>query len=201
MTWVSMILLLPAAAVGLLTAAMVFHLKTSGGDSGPLRAAVKKRLHPRLGALGFTSTAHSMRSLFQRTHGDCIQVVEIQWDKHHSPIFRINFGEAEASSIPRGEAPDLHMCRTSGSLERKRGHGFFGMDSWYQLRKPLLVALRTRKLYYKPDEVADQVLNDFSEVEEWLSDSKLGPHMRLDIPLHVPQKRAPADGPASRVHG
>src|SRR5215831_1940844 len=144
MTWVSMIFLLPAAAVGLLTAALVFHVRTSRGDSRPLRAAVKKRLHPRLQALGFTSTANSMRTLFLRTHGDCIQMIEIQWDKYHSPIFRINFGEAEAISVPEGEAPDIYMCQTSGSLERKRGHGFFGMDSWYQLRKPLLVALPTR---------------------------------------------------------
>jgi len=142
-----------------------------------------------------------MRTLFLRTHGDCIQMIEIQWDKYHSPIFRINFGEAEAISVPEGEAPDIYMCQTSGSLERKRGHGFFGMDSWYQLRKPLLVALPTRKLYYEPDEVVDQVLNDFREVEEWLSDNKLGPHMRLHTRLHVAQQRAPADGPAPRVHG
>ena len=71
--------------------------------SRQLRALMKQEIFPRLKAMGFQPLKHSgLWYGFTRLEADQVQVIDIQWDKHHGPRFLVNFGQT-ALVIQDGE--------------------------------------------------------------------------------------------------
>jgi hypothetical protein len=146
--------------------------------SQDLRQAVKARFHPFVESRGFVrGKSTSLFTVFRRRDGESLHVFDIQWDKYGAPRFVINFGEVSLRNL-RVEEPELgiHHCEKLGRLTRKKGPY---LRSWFQLRKPWLEAIASLQRQYEPEEVVDQLLAFFPEVEAWWSDQAEGPHLNF----------------------
>lgn len=134
----------------------------------PLRDAVKRRFYPFAEARGFSriKSSNSLFTTFRKSDGAAVYEFEIQWDKYHRPYFVINF------SLPEGAGTPARTKR--GRLQRKRGGP---MSCWFNIRRPWLEALRTGRLKYAPDEVVDQLISYFPEIEIFWSTGTEGPHV------------------------
>ena len=76
--------------------------------SRQLRSLMKKAIFPQLETRGFRPQKHSgLWYGFTRQQGDQVQVIDIQWDKHHRPRFAVNFGQT-AVVMQDGEAGFLN---------------------------------------------------------------------------------------------
>jgi len=150
------------------------------GITTALRRELKKRFYPVALGAGFeldTSLQPEM-TVFRRINGSKLHVFEIQWD--HKPRFILNFAEtaeqaldhtgqklAFASTRPCHCAPFLR-------LQRQPGGSF---SCWFQLRKPLLEQLLSRRWEYTPQQVVDQLLERWPQMEEWWSTKRIGKHV------------------------
>ena len=134
----------------------------------PLRETVKRRFYPFAETRGFAriKSSNALFTTFRKCDGDTVYEFEIQWDKYHRPSFVLNFSLPEGSGV---------VARTKhGRLQRKRGGP---MSCWFNLRRPWLEVIRTGRLRYKPDEVVDQLITCFPEIEAWWSNGIEGPHV------------------------
>lgn len=134
----------------------------------PLRENIKRRFYPFVEARGFVriKSSNSLFTTFRKANGDTAYEFEIQWDKYHRPYFVLNFG------VPEGAVTPARTKR--GRLQRKRGGS---INCWFNLRKPWLEILRTGQFRYKPDEVVDDLISCFPEIEAWWSSGTEGPHV------------------------
>lgn len=146
-----------------------------------LREAVKTRFYPLALERGFVrGLATSLMTPFHRISGDRVHWFEIQWDKYHRPFFVLNFSEfsvAEAGGVTTAPAlfPPATVSRDGiGRLQRKKGGSLSG---WFRLKKPLSWQLLTLQRYYSPDEVADQLIEAFEELEAWWENGTEGLHI------------------------
>jgi hypothetical protein len=145
---------------------------------------MKKRFYPFAEKQGFAraKSTDSLFTLFRRHAAGTTHVFEIQWDKYHRPYFVLNFGEAPAAGVTafgtHVAATDIELvhCAANGRLQRRRGGP---LSCWFHLRKPLLKAVQTGAFYYRPDEVVDQVIAAFAELEEWWRTKQEGPHIYI----------------------
>ncbi len=149
--------------------------------SDALRNELRTTLWPFSERAGFVrGKATSLFTPFTRHAAGVVHVFHVQWDKYHRPRFVINFGEVPASTLANLPARDLESMElvhhSEWLLRLKRRHGGT-MESWYQLRKPLLASLSTLSWNYTPAEVAGQVIANFSEVEAWWRTREIGPHI------------------------
>ena len=136
--------------------------------SHPLREAVKQRFYPFAESRGFTriKSSNALFTAFRKSEGDSVYAFEIQWDKYHRPYFVLNFSHPKDAGM---------VARTKhGRLQRKRGGP---LSCWFNLRKPLLQVLQTGRFSFKPDEVVDELISCFSELETWWSNGIEGPHV------------------------
>jgi hypothetical protein len=134
----------------------------------PLREAVKQRFYPFAESRGFAriKSTNSLFTEFRKDTGEATYVFEIQWDKYHRPYFVLNFSQAEATLVG---------SRTKqGRLQRKRGGS---LSCWFNLRKPLREVIKTGRLKYAPEEVVEQVISCFPEMEAWWASGAEGPHV------------------------
>jgi hypothetical protein len=98
---------------------------------------------------------------------------------------RISFGETPNITLytPEGTVPpdSVEPCHSEalGYLNRKKGAGSFDMDTWFQLRRPLFNRVRAGKREYTADEVVDQLLEYFPEVEKWFETKQVGSHISM----------------------
>jgi len=77
--------------------------------SRQLRSLMKKEIFPQLEARGFQPLKHSgLWYGFTRLQADQVQVIDIQWNKHHGPSFAVNFGQTPLV-MQDGEA-GFHNC-------------------------------------------------------------------------------------------
>jgi hypothetical protein len=152
------------------------------GITTSLRSALKRMFYPHVESIGFvidkSDQPHS--TTFRRQVGDCAQVFDIQWDKSGKPRFTVNFAETTGAPIdiygkpvPINEIRTYH-CPTRLRLQRRRGGS---MGCWFQLRRPLLNQLVAFKREYTPEEVAQQLLDCFLEIEHWWQSKERGPHV------------------------
>ncbi len=147
-----------------------------------LRQAIKRRFYPFAEGAGFVraKSTHPHFTTFRRHRTGVLHVFDVQWDKYHRPRFVLNFGEAPGGDLElhglRVAAADIEPvhCEPSGRLQRRRGGS---MSCWFQLRKPLFEILTTRSARYPPDEVVDQLIQAFGEVEEWWRTKHEGQHI------------------------
>ena len=143
-----------------------------------LREAVKARFYPFVESRGFVrGKATSLLTVFRRREGQSVQVFDIQWEKYGTPRFVINFGEVPLHNL-RVEERELetYHCETLGRLKRKTGPY---LRSWFQLDKPWLEAMVSLRRRYQPEEVVDQLVALFPEVESWWSNKVEGPHVEF----------------------
>lgn len=134
----------------------------------PLRETIKRRFYPFALERGFArvKSSNSLYTTFRKSEGEVTYEFEIQWDKYHRPYFVLNF------SAPEGAA--MRSRTKHGRLQRKRGGP---LSCWFNLRKPWLEALKTGRLKYHPDQVVDQLISCFPELEAWWLDGTEGPHV------------------------
>ena len=133
--------------------------------SNPLRAAVKGRFYPFAESRGFVreKSHNPLFILFRRTTDTAVHVFELQWEKYGRPCFVINFGEG-----PSGES--------IGRLQPRQGAY---LRHWFHIRKPWLEAIATMKRSYEPEQVVDQLIALFPELEAWWDEKRVGPHLRF----------------------
>jgi len=132
-----------------------------------LREAVKSTFYPFAERAGFERLRGETHfTCFRRASDDNVDLFDIQWDKYARPYFVINFGQCTLGA----ERDCYKPCR----LQRKRNGS---LSSWFNLRKPLLEALRSGQLKYTPDEVVSQLIAWFPEVEAWWATRAEGEHV------------------------
>jgi len=135
----------------------------------PLNDELKKRFYPLVISMGFeklkSSDPHFIEFRRQAFVGE--DFFEVQWNKYWPPYFVLNF--------KKGGADDLCWSH-GGRLQRKRGGS---MSCWFSLRKPLLSKLFTLRWNYKPEEVVDELINAFEELEQWWKNGQIGPHIYI----------------------
>lgn len=146
-----------------------------------LRAAIKATFYPFAESRGFVrGRSSALSAVFRRTTPTIVHVFDIQWDKYGAPRFVLNFDECSLTGVDmidigHVEAGDVlpGYCG-GGRLQRKRG-----AYGWFKLRKPFLEALMSFKSCYRPDEVVQQAIDWFPEVEAWWAHKHEGPHIDI----------------------
>lgn len=135
----------------------------------PLNEELKKRFYTLIISMGFeklkSSDPHFTEFRRQTSEGE--DFFEVQWDKYWRPYFVLNF---------KKQGADDPCWNHGGRLQRKRGDS---MSCWFSLRKPLLKSLFTLRWNYKPQEVVDELINAFEELEKWWKNGQIGPHIYI----------------------
>lgn len=133
-------------------------------DTNSLRHTVKKRFYPFVKDRGFVrGRSTSLLTPFHRVRADKVQWFEVQWEKYHRPLFVLNFGELLTQE---GDAIDETLLRmdTFGCLKRHKGGN---LSAWFQRRKPWTEQILTWSRDYSSDEVVDQLIAAFDDLETW----------------------------------
>ena len=152
--------------------------------ASPLREALKARFYPFATAQGFVraKSTHPHFTLFRRTTASAVQVLELQWDKYHRAAFVVNFAEAPLAGVTihgthiRALDIEPYQCPSLGRLTPRN---CASVRCWFRLRKPLLDFLRSGQRSYQPDEVIEQLIALFPELEAWWTHRQSGPHLRF----------------------
>ena len=142
-----------------------------------LREALKVRFYPYAESRGFVrdKSSHPHFTTFRRAHGAQIQVFDVQWDKYGRPLFVVNFGEADVHELAiETDKVETQHCKDMYRLQRKRGGS---LTCWFQLSKPWIEVFRSGRLKYRPEEVVNQLVAYFPEVEAWWAEKSEGPHV------------------------
>ena len=148
-----------------------------------LRGVVKASFYPFAESQGFVrvKSRNSLFTQFRRARPDALQVFDIQWEKCGGPSFVLNFGEYAVAGVDPAEIAHVDpfeaypgRYRPGGRLQHSRGP--FG---WFGLRKPWREALKSLTLRYRPDEVVQQVMDCFPEIEAWWAHRQEGPHIEI----------------------
>jgi uncharacterized protein DUF4304 len=146
-----------------------------------LRGIVKKRFYPFAESRGFVraKSRNSLYVTFRRARPDVIHVFDIQWEKYGSASFVVNFGECPVTGVDmidigHVDAADVlpGYCSRGGRLQRERGP--FG---WFRLRKSWREVLVSFEWHYRPEDVVQQAMDWFPEVETWWAHKHAGPHI------------------------
>jgi hypothetical protein len=130
----------------------------------PLREEIKRRFYPFVMSHGFTrqKSENPFFTTFVREYQGRTDVFDIQWDHYWRPFFVINFGSKQGEFI--------------GRLQRRRGGA---LRNWFSLRRPWFEKLRYGKWNYTPQEVTDELISAFEELEIWWKSGITGPHVYI----------------------
>jgi hypothetical protein len=149
-----------------------------------LRDAMKERFYPFADRQGFVreKAAHSLFTAFRRQRNGKVQLFDIQWEKYHRPYFVLNFGEAPVGDLAvngtliAAENVRAADCPLGGRLQRRRGGS---LGCWFRLRKPMGAVLLSGVVNYRAEQVADEVIEAFQELEAWWESKVVGPHVHV----------------------
>jgi hypothetical protein len=125
---------------------------------------------------------HPRWTTFRRRTEGRVQIFDVQWDKYGRPRFRINFGTCGADGLrvdgQRYPADETlaSWCPDAGTLQPRRGTG---AGSWFRQDAPFLHRLFGRPALRDPQQVVDQLLMLFPELERYWDGSEVGPHLRV----------------------
>jgi hypothetical protein len=140
-----------------------------------LRAAVKERFYPFVAEAGFAraKNVHPLFTVFVRHRNDTVQVFDIQWDKYHTPRFILNFDSAPRPVIgfdgSRIEISPFNYTSPGRLQGAREPFGWFTT----QQQSPEVLA------EYTPDEVVDEVISVFHELDDWWDRGIQGPHIYI----------------------
>jgi hypothetical protein len=119
---------------------------------------------------------------FRRFSQDRIDVFDLQWEKHGRPRFVVNFGQTPSVGVIHfGEyvPPEKvlsYMGARSGRLQPRRGAD---TSSWFRQDRSFFKRLVLRQPLRPAEEVVEELLSLFQELERWFEQGRLGLHMRL----------------------
>ncbi|MEO9820380.1 MAG: hypothetical protein ABJ370_16270 [Paracoccaceae bacterium] len=148
-------------------------------DAKSLRAAIKNRFYPFATDQGFVrGRSTSLFAPFQRKGIEKVHLFEVQWDKYHYPRFVLNFSEQSldyvAGETAHPSPQTLDTAQNTGRLQRFRGGE---MSCWFQLRKPLRKQIATWERDYTPNEVVNELIEAFPELDAWWETGVEGKHI------------------------
>ena len=152
--------------------------------ASPLREAVKTRFYPFAASQGFVKapSTHPHFAVFRRLTKTEVQVFELQWDKYHRQCFVVNFGDApitgttiHGTHVPAASI-ETYQCTSYGQLTPRNCPY---VRCWFRQKKPLLQVLKTGTRLYQPDEVVDQLVALFPELDAWWTQRHPGTHLRF----------------------
>ena len=154
------------------------------GVTTELRRAVKARFFPYLLARGFVADLRNQPSatVFRRPVGSRVQVIGIQWEKYGKPRFAVHFGTCPAGGLHLQEgvcsSEDVlpTWCPDTGSLQP---HSGVSSRAWFRQDSTLMRRLLGHPALRAPDDVVDQLITLFPEVERYWTNGEVGPHVRL----------------------
>jgi hypothetical protein len=145
-----------------------------------LRDAVKKRFYPFVEGKGFArGNSSGYFTEFRRVRAEGVHLFDIQWDKYWRPLFVLNFHQGPARGAEGVNDANLEGSRFqqhAGRLQRRRGGR---MGCWFGLRRPWIRVLTSGRWSYSPDEVVDELIDAFGELEAWWEDRSEGPHIYI----------------------
>ena len=154
------------------------------GRTTDIRRELKKVFLPTALQLGFVVDDQNMPDsmIFRRAAGNVVQIFALQWDKYGSPRFVLHFGTCPAEGLlVDGQflAPSTVLptwLPDSGSLKPRRG---MSSRAWFRQDLPFLARLFSKAALRSPTEVVSEFMHLFSEVEEYWSSGRVGPHINL----------------------
>ena len=154
------------------------------GTTTELRRALKARFFPYLVARRFVADLRNQptSTVFRRAAGTRVQIVEVQWEKYGKPRFAVHFGTCPAEGLHfQGRfcsADDMlpTWCPDTGSLQPRRG---VSSHAWFRQDRTLLQRLIGQPALRPPDDVLDELIALFAELERYWANGAVGPHMRL----------------------
>jgi len=154
------------------------------GHTTELRRAIRRNFVPEMSRKGFVvdDRAMPMFLTFRRGAADKVHVCDIQWYKRGRPRFVVNFGSCGPEGvICHGQsvnATDMLPSQVSvaGRLSPRPG----GLTrSWFRQDRSWLASLFLQSRLLPAEEVAEELLRLFPEVERYWSTGSLGVHMRM----------------------
>lgn len=153
------------------------------GNTTALRRVLKSRFHPHANARGFAidERLQPRSTSFRRQAGDRVHIFDVQWDKYGRPRFLVTFGTCPASGLdvngvthsPADTLPS--WCPDAGSLQPRRGTS---TASWFRQDVSWLRRLLGHVVLRPADDVVDELLAVFPELENYWDTGAIGAHMR-----------------------
>lgn len=154
------------------------------GTTTDLRRALKARFFPYVVARGFVADHRDQptSTLFRRVAETRVHIVGVQWEKYGKPRFAVHFGTCPAEGLhfqgrfcsPEDMLPT--WCPDIGSLQPRSG---MSSRSWFRQDSTLLQRLVGQPALRRPDDVVDELIALFAELEDYWANGAVGPHMRL----------------------
>lgn len=162
------------------------------GSTTALRRALKSRFHPHVAARGFAidERLQPRSTTFRRQAGGRIHIFDLLWDKYGKPRFVVPFGTCPRSGLdvngvthsPADTLPS--WCSDAGTLQPRRGTS---TASWFRQDVSWLRRLVGHAPLRPADDVVDELLAMFPELENYWDTGAIGSHMRL---WHIGSRQA-----------
>ena len=154
------------------------------GRTMDLRRALKTRFLPFMLEKGFKPDLRNMPAFmeFRKISSDRIYVCDIQWEKYGTPRFVLNFGSCGPNgTICHGKEIDPNdvtpsNASSSGRLTARPG---YSLSCWFRQDHSLLRRISSWSRLRPADNVVDELIARFSEVEDYWSKGLVGRHIQL----------------------
>ena len=148
----------------------------------PIRDALRASFYPMVFERGFELDKRYQPQMveFRRFTEDKVHIFSSRWDKYQRAKFVIDFSDAPRDGIEwcgqfmRAEVMSPVHCGHYRRLGYRGGKLGF---RWFNQRRPLLDQLTSFKRNFTPQEIADQVIERYPEMEAWWRDRTIGPHV------------------------
>ena len=154
------------------------------GTTTALRREIKRVFVPVASARGFSADPRDAPDFlgFRRTVGATVQLFDLQWDKDGDARFVVNVGSCPASGLvlpDRVVPPDAVVASWTDNAARLQPRSGATTASWFRQDKPLPARLLAREKFHDASEVVSQLVSLFPEVEAYLADGRVGPHLHV----------------------
>ena len=154
------------------------------GTTTALRQALKRKFIPFAESRGFVVDRRDqpISTVFRRYTGKVVHIFAVQWEEYGSPRFIINFGTCPACGVViRGESHSAEnylpsWCDDSGTLQPSRGNS---SRSWFRQDHSMMHRLSLKSSLRAPEDVVEEMLALFPELEHYWSTGEVGQHMRI----------------------
>jgi hypothetical protein len=154
------------------------------GKTTDLRRAIKRNFAPYLEAKGFRADLRYMPQFltFRRITPKRIYVCDIQWKKYGRPRFVLNFGSCGPDGvISHGEEirPVDIMTSATPTQGRLMPGRHSTISGWFRQDRTLLQSLWKGSRLRSPDEVVNDLIVRFPEVDAYWESGIIGTHITV----------------------